>query len=177
LELLKSENLDCHSEREVLKNRVKELEVEIVDRGQILLNPKQKNKPPLKSSSTTALIGDKSTRKTKSFEINSAMALADQKISNLSRDIKKLKEQNLQLMEENEMLQCQMSNRDKEIRRLSALLEGGRPLHAIKKDCCCNKGSHDGISTMQEEVNKILQEKHVLENRLKGIILLLMIKN
>jgi centrosomal protein CEP135 len=167
LELLKSENLDCHSEREVLKNRVKELEVEIVDRGQILLNPKQKNKPPLKSSSTTALIGDKSTRKTKSFEINSAMALADQKISNLSRDIKKLKEQNLQLMEENEMLQCQMSNRDKEIRRLSALLEGGRPLHAIKKDCCCNKGSHDGISTMQEEVNKILQEKHVLENRLK----------
>ncbi|RZC37719.1 centrosomal protein of 135 kDa [Asbolus verrucosus] len=168
LELLKAENFDCNSEREKLKNRIRQLEAELVNRGEILLSSKQKVKPTLKSVSTTALTGEKSCRKARSFEINSAMALADQKISNLSRDVKKLKEQNLQFMEANEILQCQLNSRDKEIRRLNGLLEGGRPLHAIKKDCCCNKDLiSEGASAIQDELSKMSQEKQILENRLK----------
>ncbi|XP_063915834.1 centrosomal protein of 135 kDa isoform X2 [Zophobas morio] len=167
LEVLKTENLDYYSEVETLKNRIKQLEVELVNRCEILLNSKQKSKPTVRSQSTTSLKGDKFDRKSKHFEINSAMALADQKICNLSKDLKTLKEHNLQLIEANELLQCQLSNRDKEIKRLNGLLEGGRPLTAIKKDCCCTKQSHEEVNAFQEEMNKILQEKHVLENRLK----------
>ncbi|KYB27999.1 centrosomal protein of 135 kDa [Tribolium castaneum] len=172
LESLKQENIDCLTEREKLKAKIKQLEVEIVNCGEILLNPKQKPKPGLKSASTTALVGQKSTRKAKNFELNSAMALADQKIANLSKDVKKLKEHNLQLIEANEVLQSQLNNRDKEIKRLSGLLEGGRPIQAIKKDCTCNctctnKDLHEGGS---DQLNKVLQEKHVLENRLKDAL-------
>ncbi|XP_044253848.1 centrosomal protein of 135 kDa isoform X2 [Tribolium madens] len=174
LELLKQDNIDCTTEREKLKSKIKQLEVEIVNCGEILLNPKQKSKPGLKSASTTALIGQKSTRKAKNFELNSAMALADQKIANLSKDIKKLKEHNLQLIEANEVLQSQLNNRDKEIKRLNGLLEGGRPIQAIQKDCscnctCANKELHGG-GNIQDQLNKVLQEKHILENRLKDAL-------
>lgn len=166
MELLKQENFDCNSEKEKLKSKIKQLEVEIVNCGEILLNPK---KSKLKSASTSALIGQKSVRKARNFEINSAMALADQKIASLSKDMKKLKEHNLQLIEANEVLQGQLNNRDKEIKRLNGLLEGGRPLQAIKKDCGCTKESHEIKINTQERLNKVLEEKHVLENRLKGV--------
>lgn len=164
--MLKTENADIILERDKLKETVKQLKLDLVDREN-LVNSIHKFKPPMKRSTSTALPNQRTT-KVKTFEINSAMALADQKICNLSKDIKKLKEHNLQLIEANELLQDQINNRHKEVKRLNDLLDGGRPLHAIKKDCCCSKESHGGINMLQEQNDKILKEKLVLENRLKG---------
>lgn len=97
------------------------------------------------------------------------MALADQKIANLTKDVKKLKDQNLELTEKNEMLLCHCNNRDKEIARLMQLLEGGRSLDAVRKDCSCSRNK---FHLDKSESDRLRQEKSVLEQRLKGKLIM-----
>lgn len=65
---------------------------------------------PVKTVSTSALIKHKSPIKSKaSFESSSTMALADKKIANLTKEIKKLKDEQLQLLEATESYKNQVS--------------------------------------------------------------------
>lgn len=60
-------------------------------------------------------------------------------------------------------------SRDREIERLSALLEGGRPIQAVNSDCCY-RDAEGRISSMQDEINILRKEKCNLEICWKGNI-------
>lgn len=63
--------------------------------------------------------------------------------------------------------QFQLQSRDEEIKRLSLLLEGGRPTEAISKDCCY-KNVDNKIGSLQDEITALKLENNSLQNQLKG---------
>lgn len=63
-----------------------------------------------------------------------------------------------------------ISSRDKEIGRLTSLLEGGRSSQVVTGDCCY-KDTEGRLSKMQDEINKLKHEKLKLEDNLKGILI------
>lgn len=118
-----------------------------------------------------------------------AMSAASKKVANLTHEIKQLKEEKIELIERCECYKKQVSiilflllktfitsvkfvlkivSRDREIERLSALLEGGRPVQAVNSECCY-KDSEGRICRMRDEINLLKKEKSSLENCLKGI--------
>lgn len=60
-------------------------------------------------------------------------------------------------------------SRDREIERMSSLLEGGRPIQALNSDCCY-RVSEERIASLQDEVNALKKEKCNLEICWKGNI-------
>lgn len=91
----------------------------------------------------------------------------------LNKKITSLEDQNNQLKDEVMILQNQVENRNHEIIRLNMLLEGGRPISAINKDCC-NPNSdtriqnlmrelrvmEDGNETIKKELDNALEKQH-----------------
>lgn len=63
-------------------------------------------------------------------------------------------------------MQNQLDHRDKEIKRLNSLLEGGRPLSALKKDCCC-LGNDEKLVEMAEYIQNIEDANENLNAQLK----------
>lgn len=61
----------------------------------------------------------------------------------------------------------QLNNRDKEIQRLTALLEGGRPLPALNKDCCY-KDMVAKLNSFSEEISLLHTKNHELDLQLAG---------
>lgn len=60
-----------------------------------------------------------------------------------------------------------INSRDREIQRLTAMLEGGRPTHALNTDCCY-RDTEGRLARLQDNINVLRREKLTLEDRLKG---------
>lgn len=102
-------------------------------------------------------------------EIENMMTLADKRLANLAKEVKKLKADHTQHLETINNLQYKLSNRDKEIARLSALLEGGRPLPALSKDCCYKEMSNK-IAELAEDLEALRLKNHELDLQLADSI-------
>lgn len=77
-------------------------------------------------------------------------------LTELTNKIHLLEEKNESYCDEIVLLKSQIEHRDNEIIRLNMLLEGGRPITAISKDCCNVSSS--------ERVQKLMKEIYELEN-------------
>lgn len=107
------------------------------------------------------------SEKSKNQKLNSTMAMSNDKISFLTNEVKKLKDQQLQLIEKNNHFQKQVNNRDKEIERLAKVLEGGRPDEAVVKNCCY-KNIDNKITDCKDEIKTLVSEKNSLQSSLRG---------
>ncbi|CAG9864322.1 unnamed protein product [Phyllotreta striolata] len=94
------------------------------------------------------------------------MATADSRITKLNDDIKNLKDEQIQLLKNNEFLLLQLENRDQEIKRLTGLLEGGRPTSAVINDCCY-KNIDNKLGSLEDEISSLKTEKNAIQNQLK----------
>ncbi|XP_018573726.1 centrosomal protein of 135 kDa, partial [Anoplophora glabripennis] len=150
----------CELEKQDFQKQIKDLEVQLskIEKKGIKVTS-SRNQPSLSKVEGTR----------KSFQLNTAMACADQKIAYLSNEIKKLKEEQLNLVQSNELFKNQLQNRDEEISRLKNLLEGGRPLDAISKDCCY-KNIDNKIGALRDEISSLKREKNTLHNQLKDAL-------
>ena len=64
----------------------------------------------------------------------------------------------------------QLKNRDREIKRLNKMLEGGRPLTAIRKDCHCScKELNHQVNTLSSDMKMLEHKKEDLEKEVKGL--------
>ncbi|CAG9793945.1 unnamed protein product [Diatraea saccharalis] len=86
----------------------------------------------------------------------------DKDVTESNRRIKLLEEKIEVYSDEISLLKNQIEHRDNEIIRLNILLEGGRPVNAIRKDCC----SMNSNSNVQDLVKK-LQEMETAYGLLK----------
>ncbi|XP_074038478.1 centrosomal protein 135kDa isoform X2 [Leptinotarsa decemlineata] len=152
-----------------LKTKISVLEGQLTDSG-IERHKLLQKIGNLESELNRTAKGDKlksqSQTKSASFHLNSVMANSDQKIATLSKELRKLREEQLQCIKSNEFFKAQLQNRDEEIKRLNSLLEGGRPTKALSKDCCY-KNIDNKIGSLQDEINGLKREKITLQNELK----------
>ncbi|XP_023719195.1 centrosomal protein of 135 kDa isoform X2 [Cryptotermes secundus] len=96
------------------------------------------------------------------------LELADQQISNLNREINFLKEEKIQQSDVVATLKNKLENRDKEIQRLRGMLEGGRPIDAVRKDCQCTcKDMTHQLNTLSNEINILERKKRELEEQVE----------
>lgn len=107
--------------------------------------------------------------KRKESEYTSLCMCHDRKISNsdnnlteLIQKLNSLEEKNQALLDEIIILKTQVEHRDNEIVRLNILLEGGRPLTAIMKDCC-----NINVDSKLHNLIKDLQEMEAVNDNLK----------
>lgn len=141
----------------------------------VCLKPKLISCCVLVSSKTS--VGASSTRSVPKIEvkrkgteeIENMMTLAEQRIANLAKEVKKLKTDHNQHLEMIDSLQYRLCNREKEIARLSALLEGGRPLPALSKDCCY-KDMTSKIEQLAEELETMRAKNSELDMQLTDSI-------
>lgn len=105
-----------------------------------------------------------STKKSKEFE--AAMAMTEQKVSSLTREVCKLKQQQLELCAINDELKSKLTHREKEITRLNRMLEGGRPLDALTNECCYQEIQRE-MKGKQEEIKFLQKSKSEMEIKLK----------
>ncbi|KDR21241.1 centrosomal protein of 135 kDa isoform X2 [Zootermopsis nevadensis] len=97
------------------------------------------------------------------------MELAEQRISNLTQRIDILEEEKMQQSEIIASFKNQLNNRDREIQRLMGMLEGGRPVDAIRKDYChCTcKDITLQLNAMSDEIKTLELKKEELEQQVK----------
>ncbi|XP_078052168.1 uncharacterized protein LOC144478274 [Augochlora pura] len=97
--------------------------------------------------------------------------MADHKMNCLTHEVTKLKGELLLQTDNVQMLESQLTAKEREIIRLKKLLEGGRPYSAVSKDCSCKKMESNLISSTEEidlhELKILQQEKLELEQQLK----------
>ncbi|KAB0799230.1 hypothetical protein PPYR_07110 [Photinus pyralis] len=155
------DGLEIGAECEKLKKRIRDLEYESAKKTDHLLSL---NKNSGSKSSTNAFATSSKSKLT--FKSDTDMALADQKILKLTKEIGKLKDEISHLYEINESHKSQIFNRDKEIERLTQMLEGGRPMAAVYKDYC-PKESEGLVTQLQKQASFLQKEKAELEVRLK----------
>ncbi|CAH1970630.1 unnamed protein product [Acanthoscelides obtectus] len=148
--ILEDRVAECETEKENLRQQIKKLKADFKS------NLKNFNRIP-KSS-----LG----KSTKEFMIESTMSCADERISTLQKEMRKLKENQIEMAKNNEFLKSQLDNRNQEIQRLSTLLEGGRPQKPLAKDCCY-KNIDNKIGALQDEIRALKAEKSVLDAQLK----------
>nr|XP_033320790.1 centrosomal protein of 135 kDa isoform X2 [Megalopta genalis] len=97
--------------------------------------------------------------------------MADHKMNCLTHEVTKLKGELLLQTDNAQMLESQLTDKEREIIRLKKLLEGGRPYSAVSKDCPCKKmesnfiTSTDGIDL--HELKILQKERLELEQQLK----------
>ncbi|CAH1098756.1 unnamed protein product [Psylliodes chrysocephalus] len=151
---LESQLTDCGIEKQKLKLKVQELE-------QDLKGP-AKRVPQLRPKSQITISKAKTDINKKAQAI---MATSDSKMTKLSEDIRHLKDEQIQLLKNNDFLMLQLENRDQEIKRLASLLEGGRPTKAVVNDCCY-KNIDNKFGTLQDEITSLKREKTALQNQL-----------
>nr|XP_022912788.1 centrosomal protein of 135 kDa isoform X2 [Onthophagus taurus] len=152
---------DCNKENEELKSQVKVLEENSLKSNRQIKSTATK---PFKTS-TAASLKPKITPR----ETSSAMCMAENKISNLTKEINRLKNDKLELAQANIAYKNQVNSRDKEIKRLTQMLHGGRPLEALNQDCCY-KDIEVKIAKLQDEVANLKRLNFDLETRLKDAI-------
>lgn len=83
-------------------------------------------------------------------------------LAELTNKIHLLEEKNDSYCDEIVILKNQVEHRDNEIIRLNMLLEGGRPLSAISKDCC-RQSSNDTVHKMMKEIHELESANEVLK--------------
>ncbi|XP_028141576.1 centrosomal protein of 135 kDa isoform X2 [Diabrotica virgifera virgifera] len=158
---LENQITDCAIEKQKLVDKLTELQSDFkssstIKRGHT--NCKfQAQSPKLKSK--------QEAEQNRKFHLSTAMATADSRIAYLSQEIKKLKEEQLNLLKNNDCLTSQLENRNQEIKRLNTLMEGGRPTKAISRDCCY-KNIDNKIGSLQDEINTLKRERNTLQNQL-----------
>lgn len=77
------------------------------------------------------------------------------------KEIEKLKNDLKHAQELNEVLRKQEGEKDREIKRLSCLFIGGRPVSALAKDCC-----YKDVSKFSEDINHLQHDKIELTSKL-----------
>lgn len=83
-------------------------------------------------------------------------------LTELTHKIHLLEEKNDAYCDEIVILKNQVEHRDNEIIRLNMLLEGGRPLSAISKDCC-RQTSNDTVHKMMKEIQELESSNELLK--------------
>ncbi|XP_057672202.1 centrosomal protein of 135 kDa isoform X2 [Diorhabda carinulata] len=152
---LENQLTDCGIEKQKLLDKLRDLQFDLkhpISKDNLQKSREQQSKTKL-------------TEKSRQFHLSTAMASAESRVAFLSQEVKKLKDEQLHLLKNNDFLNSQLENRNEEIKRLNALLEGGRPIKAINKDCCY-KNIDNKIGSLQDEIDKLKREKNSLQNQL-----------
>ncbi|CAH0584379.1 unnamed protein product [Chrysodeixis includens] len=88
-------------------------------------------------------------------------------LAELTNKIHLLEEKNDAYCDEIVILKNQVEHRDNEMIRLNMLLEGGRPLSAISKDCC-RKTSSDTVHKMMKEIRELESSNEALKKEIEN---------
>ncbi|PSN39078.1 hypothetical protein C0J52_07358 [Blattella germanica] len=103
--------------------------------------------------------------------IANMVEISEKRISCLNRELNLLREEKNQQAEIIATFKNQLNNRDREIHRLTSMLEGGRPITAIRKDCCCScKDTISQIDSLTSEVKRLKIRKEELEQEVKDSV-------
>ncbi|CAH0694060.1 unnamed protein product [Spodoptera exigua] len=89
-------------------------------------------------------------------------AYSDKDVTELTNKIHALEEKNDVYCDEILVLKNQVEHRDEEIIRLNMLLEGGRPLTAISKDCC-NLSSSERVQNLLKDLRELESANELLK--------------
>lgn len=92
---------------------------------------------------------------------------ATNEVEDLNKTIKALEEKTNEYKDEILLLKMQVEHRDNEIIRLNILLEGGRPLTAINKDCC-NPSSNNKLQNLMKELRDLETTNVVLKKEIES---------
>nr|CAI5863781.1 unnamed protein product [Callosobruchus analis] len=141
---------ECEAEKENLKQKVNGLKAELRAN---LGNSKRVSQFSLK-------------KPIKELKENNTMPSADQKYCTLQKEMRKLREDQLELIKNNELLKSQLENRNQEIQRLSRLLEGGRPANRPTGDC---ENIDKKMAALQDEICALKADRNILDTQLKDI--------
>lgn len=152
---LENQLTDCGLEKQKLLDKLRDLQFDLkhpINKGNQQKFREQQSKTKL-------------AEKSRQFHLSTAMASADSNVAFLSQEVKKLKDEQLHLLKNNDFLNSQLENRNEEIKRLNSLLEGGRPTKAINRDCCY-KNIDNKLGYLQDEIDKLKRDKNALQNQL-----------
>ncbi|XP_066998908.2 centrosomal protein of 135 kDa [Anabrus simplex] len=187
---LESENSDLLFLNSKFVAQVKELENESADKSRKIVNLQSKNlqtsvttqggkKKSLPTRQPTLEIDDPLTpsrpwkerywsvrSQVKDPYIANMVEICDQRTTCLAREISRLREENRQQSDIICSLKTQLHNREKEIERLSVMLEGGRPVSAINKDCVY-KDLEKQVAKSSEEIKRLEELNKELELKLR----------
>lgn len=94
-------------------------------------------------------------------------AHSDKDVTELANKIHALEEKNDAYCDEILVLKNQVEHRDEEIIRLNMLLEGGRPLTAISKDCC-NLSSSERIQSLLKDLRELESANELLKKEVES---------
>lgn len=86
---------------------------------------------------------------------------SDKDLIELTHKIHSLEEKNEAYCDEIMVLKNQVEHRDDEIIRLNMLLEGGRPITAISRDCC-NMSSNEKLQKLMKELRELESTNELL---------------
>lgn len=89
----------------------------------------------------------------------------DKDVVELTKKIQLLEEKNDAYCDEIFLLKNQVENRDHEIVRLNILLEGGRPLTAVNKDCC-HLNSEGKLQDLLKEIREMETANELLKKEI-----------
>ncbi|KAF5308899.1 hypothetical protein FQR65_LT00599 [Abscondita terminalis] len=165
LSYCEKEKLDCSLENERLKKRIRDLEYESAKKTDRLLASKSSVSGTKAVSKSTVTTNLRCKDSKSNVELNTKTY--EQKIADLKKDVKRLEDEQLQLLEENDGYKLQVKNRDKEIERLTKMLEGGRPLAALNKDSC---DPNKIINQLHSQIDHLQKEKSDLQICLKDAV-------
>lgn len=167
--LLKEENTQLNNKS---RRKIKSLSDEIIRKDDII----SKLQHDLRDLSLRGLCAEtqssrnKSKRKDLDNKIctcNGRQITSNEKnISELIKKLQLLEEKNDVYTDEIILLKSQVEHRDNEIIRLNILLEGGRPLNAITKDCC-NITNNDKISSLRKNLEELESTNGMLKKELE----------
>ncbi|XP_021192854.3 centrosomal protein of 135 kDa [Helicoverpa armigera] len=90
---------------------------------------------------------------------------SDKDLTELTQKIQSLEEKNDAYCDEIMVLKSQVENRDDEIMRLNMLLEGGRPLTAISRECC-NISSNERIQNLMKDLRELESANDLLKKEI-----------
>ncbi|XP_049825756.1 centrosomal protein of 135 kDa isoform X3 [Aethina tumida] len=159
---LEEELEEAETEKQQLKKRIQGLEFDIVEQGNIITGIKEKKK-------VVTVAKSQASSRSQDKEFSKAMSVSDTKIKNLTKEIKDLKDSKLNLLDRLQFCENQINARDKEIERLTGLVQGGRPLKALNKDCCY-KNVDNKCQALHEHIHKLKEENILLQNNLKDAV-------
>uniref|UniRef100_A0A1B6D0U7 Centrosomal protein of 135 kDa n=3 Tax=Clastoptera arizonana TaxID=38151 RepID=A0A1B6D0U7_9HEMI len=139
--------------------RIGDLEQEIVEKTIALSKAKGTTKSTkLSVTNNKRLLKLSERTSTNNFKTTNECTF-QQTNDNLKEIINRLKEEQLEIKDTLESYKNKVTARDAEILRLSQLLEGGRPIMAVNKDCYC--------CTNQDSDYRLLAKTKILEDQLE----------
>ncbi|KAJ0178204.1 hypothetical protein K1T71_006027 [Dendrolimus kikuchii] len=167
--LLKEESIRLNKES---RRKIKAVTDEVTKKDDII----SKLQHDLRDLSLRGLCADtqssrnKSKRKDIDYKIcmcnDRKVTCNDKDISELMRKLQLLEEKNNAYTDEIILLKSQVEHRDNEIIRLNILLEGGRPLAAINKDCC-NLNNDVKVTQLSRELQELESANGILKKEIE----------